>query len=158
MGRRPHPCSPELRARRVRYAQSRRSTRSVPLALEVCGELDRLFKASTRQGDDDVAFGDAHTGESLKRAALMRRYRRALAAARLDTITRFYDLRHTFGTRMTAQGVAMRTLQEWMGHREIETNQRYADYAPSPHEAELVAAACAASTSRNATNTQGISV
>jgi integrase len=110
----------------------------VPLALEVCGELDRLFKASTRQGDDDVAFGDAHTGESLKRAALMRRYRRALAAARLDTITRFYDLRHTFGTRMTAQGVAMRTLQEWMGHRDFKTTLIYADYAPSAQEREFV--------------------
>jgi site-specific recombinase XerD len=42
---------------------------------------------------------------------------------------------------MAAAGVAMRTLQEWMGHRDIETTQRYADYAPSAHEAALVAAA-----------------
>jgi hypothetical protein len=35
----------------------------------------------------------------------------------------------------------MRTLQEWMGHRDIETTQRYADYAPSPHEAAFVEAA-----------------
>jgi len=35
----------------------------------------------------------------------------------------------------------MRTLQEWMGHRDIETTQRYADYAPSAHEAAFVAAA-----------------
>ena len=35
----------------------------------------------------------------------------------------------------------MRTLQEWMGHRDIATTQRYADYAPSAREAELVAAA-----------------
>jgi site-specific recombinase XerC len=39
--------------------------------------------------------------------------------------------------------VAMRTLQEWMGHRDIATTQRYADYAPSSREAELVAAAFA---------------
>jgi integrase len=48
---------------------------------------------------------------------------------------------------MAAQGVAMRTLQEWMGHRDIETTQRYADYAPSPHEAALVAAAFDSTTS-----------
>jgi len=42
---------------------------------------------------------------------------------------------------MAAAGVPMRTLQEWMGHRDIETTQRYADYAPSAREAELVAAA-----------------
>ncbi len=35
----------------------------------------------------------------------------------------------------------MRTLQEWMGHRDIATTQRYADYAPSTHEADLIAAA-----------------
>ena len=42
---------------------------------------------------------------------------------------------------MAAGGVPMRTLQEWMGHRDIATTQRYADYAPGTHEAELVAAA-----------------
>lgn len=42
---------------------------------------------------------------------------------------------------MAGAGVPMRTLQEWMGHRDIATTQRYADYAPSPHEAALVQAA-----------------
>jgi len=32
----------------------------------------------------------------------------------------------------------MRTLQEWMGHRDIATTQRYADYAPSTHETTLI--------------------
>jgi integrase len=54
---------------------------------------------------------------------------------------RFHDLRHTFGTAMAAAGVPMRTLQEWMGHRDIQTTQRYADYAPRTRDAELVAAA-----------------
>jgi hypothetical protein len=35
----------------------------------------------------------------------------------------------------------MRTLQEWMGHRDLSTTQRYADYAPSSREAEMVATA-----------------
>jgi Phage integrase family len=42
---------------------------------------------------------------------------------------------------MAAAGVPMRTLQEWMGHRDIQTTQRYADYAPRTRDAELVAAA-----------------
>ena len=42
---------------------------------------------------------------------------------------------------MAGAGVPMRTLQEWMGHRDIETTQRYADYSPSPHEAVFVEAA-----------------
>ena len=44
---------------------------------------------------------------------------------------------------MAAAGVPMRTLQEWMGHRDIQTTQRYADYAPRTRDAELVAAAFA---------------
>ena len=56
-------------------------------------------------------------------------------------MTRFHDLRHTFGAQMAAAGAPMRTLQEWMGHRDIQTTQRYADYAPSAREAELIAAA-----------------
>jgi len=51
---------------------------------------------------------------------------------------RFHDLRHTFGTRMAAAGVPLRTLQEWMGHRDFKTTLIYADYQPSEREAELV--------------------
>jgi integrase len=71
--------------------------------------------------------------------ALARRYRRALKAAGLDTAHRFHDLPQTFGT--AAAGVPMRTLQEWMGHRRLSTTHLYADYAPSPHEATMVARA-----------------
>lgn len=69
--------------------------------------------------------------------------RAALKAAKLDTSHRFHDLRHTFGTQMAAAGVPIRTLQEWMGHRDLATTQIYADYAPSAREADMVAAAFA---------------
>jgi integrase len=58
---------------------------------------------------------------------------------------RFHDLRHTFGTRMAAAGVPMRTLQEWMGHSDIKTTLIYAHYAPNPNEAAMINAAFAAS-------------
>ncbi len=116
--------------------KSRRSTRSVPMADEVAGELDRLSKAAgTPAGAALVSAGP------LNKAAILRRYHRALKVAALDESHRFHDLRHTIGTRMAAAGVPMRTLQEWMGHRDIETTQRYADYAPSAHEAAFVEAA-----------------
>ncbi len=60
-----------------------------------------------------------------------------------------HDLRHTFGTRMAAAGVPMRTLQEWMGHRDFKTTLIYADYAPSANEAEIVNGAFAAGVSTN---------
>jgi integrase len=82
---------------------------------------------------------------------VLRRFRHALKSAQLAQSHRFHDQRHTFGTRMAAAGMPMRTLQEWMGHRDIETTQRYADYAPSAREAELVAAAFGQGTSRGTT-------
>ncbi len=42
---------------------------------------------------------------------------------------------------MAASGVSMRTLQEYMGHRDIRTTQIYADYAPSANEVVQVNAA-----------------
>jgi site-specific recombinase XerD len=37
----------------------------------------------------------------------------------------------------------MRALQEWMGHRDIQTTQRYADYCPNAGERDVVEAAFA---------------
>ena len=123
--------------------KSRRGSRSVPMTARVAGELDRLHQASRWKADDALVFAEPHTGEPLRRGALMRRYRRALQAAQLEPTHRFHDLRHTFGTAMAGAGVPMRTLQEWMGHRDIATTQRYADYAPNPHEVQMAEAAFA---------------
>jgi integrase len=76
-------------------------------------------------------------------AGIGRRMHKALTAVGLDETHRFHDVRHTFGTQCAAAGVAMRTLQEWMGHKDIKTTQRYADYAPSSREADMIAAAFA---------------
>jgi integrase len=139
-------------ARRIRVRQnyvlgefgtpkSRRSTRSVPMADAVGGELERLFQQSRWQADDHLVFAHPATGEPLYTPGVLRRMRKALNAAELDESHRFHDLRHTFGTRMAVAGVPLRTLQEWMGHKDVTTTQRYADYAPSNREADMVATA-----------------
>lgn len=129
--------------------KSKRSTRSVPMADEVGGELERLFKRSSFQGDDDLVFAHPLTGGPMPKANVTRRFRKALKAAGLDDSHRFHDLRHTFGTRMAATGeVSMRTLQEWMGHRSLATTEIYADYAPSAAEGEMIARAFARGTNR----------
>lgn len=129
--------------------KSKRSTRSVPMADQVAGALDRLYKQSGWQGDGDLVFAHPRTGGTLPKANVTRRMRAALKAAKLDSSHRFHDLRHTFGTRMAAASVPLRTLQEWMGHRDLATTQIYADYAPSAHEAQMVAAAFARERSTN---------
>jgi integrase len=111
--------------------------RSVPLADRLGGELDQLYKASAYQADDDLVFGNPHTGRPMNGHTLTRTFQTALESAKVRKV-RFHDLRHTFGTRMAAAGVPMRTLQKWMGHRDFRTTLIYADYAPGAHEVELV--------------------
>jgi len=117
--------------------KSKRSSRSVPLADEVAGALDRHFKASAYSEDDDLVFCHPHTGRPLGRSKTVDRFKKSLKAAGVREV-RFHDLRHTFGTRMAAAGVSLRTVQEWMGHRDFKATLIYADYAPDAHERDLV--------------------
>jgi len=117
--------------------KTRRSSRSVPLADRVAIELETHSKRSAYRGDQDLVFGHPETGTPLDRSRLLKRFKAAAKRAKLRPV-RFHDLRHTFGTRMAGAGVPMRTLQEWMGHRDSKTTEIYADYQPSDREAELV--------------------
>jgi integrase len=118
--------------------KSRRSARSVPLSQRVARELDVWHQTTRWTADDALVFAEPATGDVLRRGALMRRYRRALKAAKLEPTHRFHDLRHTFGTAMAAAAVPMRTLQEWMGHRDLQTTLIYADYVPNANEVAMV--------------------
>jgi integrase len=117
--------------------KSKRGSRSVPLASRVAAELKRHFERSLGQEDEDLVFAHPDTGKVLAHSSLVQRFKKALKAASVREI-RFNDLRHTFGTRMAAAGVPMRTLQEWMGHRDFRTTLIYADYAPGDDESGTV--------------------
>ena len=123
--------------------KSKRSSRSVPLADRVAGELDQLHQETLYRHDDDLVFAHPHTGKPFDRSKLVKRFKAALRRGEVREV-RFHDLRHTFGTHMAAQGVPMRALQEMLGHRDFKTTLIYADYAPSAREAEWVEAAFAA--------------
>ena len=108
------------------------------MADRVAAELDRHFQRSAYRADDDLVFCHPHTGNPYDASKLRERFYAAMKAAgmahrcgRKGGIT-FHSLRHTFGTRMAAVGVPMRTLQEWMGHRDFTTTLIYADFAPDP--------------------------
>ena len=88
--------------------KSRRATRAVPMADRLAGELDRHHKASSYKADDDLVFGHPQRGTVLDHSDLVRRFKRALRTGGVREV-RFHDLRHTFGTRMAAAGVPMRT-------------------------------------------------
>jgi integrase len=117
--------------------KTRRGSRAVPLADRLAGELERHFQRTHWTRDDDLVFCHPALGTVLDHSDLVRRFKAALRAAGVREV-RFHDLRHTFGTRMAGAGVPLRTLQEWMGHRDFQTTLVYADYQPSAGEAELV--------------------
>jgi integrase len=118
--------------------KSGRSSRSVRLADRAAAELERQFQRSAYRSAEGIVFCHPHTGNPYDASKLREHFYGAMAAAgmaercgRKGGIT-FHSLRHTFGTRMAAVGVLMRTLQEWMGHRDFTTTLIYADFAPDP--------------------------
>jgi integrase len=118
--------------------KSRKGKRGVPLADPVARELERHFGTSAFQGDDDLVFANPTTGGPLDRSQVLKRFQSACRRAGVRVI-RFHDLRHTFGTHVARNGeVSMRTLQEWMGHRDAKTTLIYADYLPVTRDAGIV--------------------
>lgn len=119
--------------------KSRRSSRAVPMADRVAGELHLHFTGSAYQGDNDLVFCHPRTGRPYDPSKMRIRFKCALARAGVREV-RFHDLRHTFGTRMAAAGAPLRAIQEWMGHRNYSTTEIYADYAPDPTQGAVWAA------------------
>jgi integrase len=117
--------------------KSVRSARSVPMAGRVAEELLALRRDSPYSADAELVFCHPESGRPLDRSKLVRRFKEALECEGLPQIT-FHELRHTFGTRMAAAGVPLRTIQHWMGHADYKTTQIYAHYQPNEHEVELV--------------------
>lgn len=117
--------------------KSRRSSRAVPMIERTAGALDLLSQRSRYTADDDLVFGHPQLGSVLDASKLRKRFKVALRIAGVREV-RFHDLRHTFGTQAAASGVPLRTLQEWMGHRDYKTTLIYADYAPRSHERAMM--------------------
>ena len=78
-----------------------------------------LQGSSGSPGEDALVFADPITGEPLDKAAEPPPLPQGAQGRGARRGHDLHGLRHTFGTRMAAAGVPMRTLQEWMGHRDI---------------------------------------
>jgi integrase len=108
--------------------------RSVPMADDVATALARLLERDHFTSPDDLVFV-SESGRYLDGSALRRRYKAAQKNAELRPL-RFHDLRHTFGSLAVTQCESIRELQEWMGHVDARTTQRYIHYKPRTGEAK----------------------
>ncbi len=67
-------------------------------------------------------------------------FEQASAVASVKNV-RWHDLRHTFASRLVVAGVDIRTVQELMGHKQIQVTLRYAYVAPQ-HQLQAVQRLC----------------
>jgi len=74
-------------------------------------------------------FCHPETGAPFDASKMRKRFKAAVERAGVREV-RFHDLRHTYGTAMAAAGAPLRSLMEWMGHADLSTTLRYADYSP----------------------------
>jgi integrase len=131
--------------------KSRRSSRAVPLADRVAAELERHFQRSNYQADDDLVFCHPETGNPCDASKLRRRFKKAVRSASVREV-RFHDLRHSYGTAMAAAGAPLRSLMEWMGHADLQTTLRYADYSPGQAQGAAFAEAAFGAGTDSGTN------
>ncbi|HYO69012.1 MAG TPA: tyrosine-type recombinase/integrase, partial [Archangium sp.] len=49
----------------------------------------------------------------------------------------WHDMRHTYGSHLAMRGVALKVIQELMGHATIEMTMRYAHLSPEARESAV---------------------
>jgi integrase len=127
------------RGDRIRAPKGRKG-RSVPMAPDVVAALLELRTVSRFTGDEDLIFGDVHTGKRLAWTPFRDRYRAATAAAELD-VERFghiHSLRHSFASELARAGTPEARIQEWAGHASPQITRRYLHFSPAS-DADLAA-------------------
>jgi len=95
--------------------------REVPLN-DTARELFRELMQADRMGGEFL-FTNPKTGTSY--TTIKTAWLTACRNAGLSNL-RFHDLRHTFGTRAADAGVPLPAIRDVMGHRSIQTTERYA--------------------------------
>jgi len=85
---------------------------------------------ATRKDDDKALFvnykGPRHASRRLTPRSVENLVKKHALAAGIPTFTSPHTIRHSFATDLLAQGVDLREVQEFLGHKNIATTQIYA--------------------------------
>jgi len=81
-----------------------------------------LLKLAEGRGDLEYIFTYPETGKPIK--SVKRSFAKACERAKIVGL-RFYDLRHTFGTRLAEAGESIHRIAELMDHTDIQMTMRY---------------------------------
>lgn len=116
--------------------------RSLPMAPETAQAIAKVGLRGVLTKRADLVFVGKHAGH-VDIAALRARFNAAQDAAGVVPRRGLRQLRNTFGTVCASAGVPLRTIQQWMGHENIVTTERYASHMPRLKDAALISAAFA---------------
>lgn len=118
------------------------SGRSVPMPPEAAQAIAKVGLRKVLTKRTDLVFIGKHAGH-VDIAALRSRFNDAQDEAGVLPRRELRQLRNTFGTVCASAGVPLRTIQQWMGHENIVTTERYASHMPRSKDAALISAAFA---------------
>jgi len=108
-------------------------TRVIPLNQEAFQVLN-AWLAERDVDNDDYVFPSPVTGKRF--TSIKSAWTTLMVAARIENF-RFHDLRHTFASNLVMKGADLYSVKELLGHRNVETTQRYAHLAPE-HKSKIV--------------------
>ncbi|MGH2834457.1 MAG: tyrosine-type recombinase/integrase, partial [Solirubrobacteraceae bacterium] len=111
----------------------------IPMTPRLIRTLKALKQRRHDTGENDYVFA-GEGGRPMSGERLRERFVGAVAEAGLPRIP-MYNLRHSFGTALAADGVPIRTIQALMRHSRIGTTEKYMAYAPQPELAGRIASA-----------------
>jgi integrase len=114
---------------------------AIPMTPRLARTLGSLKERGYATSDEDYVFvRELEPDHPAPEHQLREAFKLARAAAELKPI-RMYNLRHSFGTGLAADGIDVRTIQALMRHTHLTTTEQYLAYSPRPELASQIARA-----------------